>query len=419
MAASTVTALRRKIIIVALAALVAALIIIFAIVNLCNHVLATERIDSVIAVLYENGGTFPENWKNRDPRYRRGTFQATSETPFETRYFVASFNSKRVITSIDSSHVAQLDETEARETLETILGSKNGTGYYDRYRYHIFTETDGSGMVIVVDRFQQLQSSKTLLVISAAVIGATAVVTLLLIIPLSRRFVDPYVRNLERQKRFVADASHELKTPVAIIAANTDLIELARTDEPIERSLRTDVDIASVVMREAEDFLPLAEASGKGLSCRVETLEGRITATGTEPGLPGTDPAPGAPSSRRATEVLVNGNPEEVDRLMSVLIENAVKYCDDGGSVRIELTERKREVLLVVSNPCASLPQQETRRLFDRFYRADTSRSRSTGGYGIGLSIAQSIVTRHEGSIRAKKVGDVLQMQVSLPRRQP
>lgn len=334
-----------------------------------------------------------------------------------------------------------------RETLETILGSKNGTGYYDRYRYHIFTETDGSGMVIVVDCFQQLQSSKTLLVISAAVIGATAVVTLLLIIPLSRRFVDPYVRNLERQKRFVADASHELKTPVAIIAANTDLIEategettwtqstraqtarltklmgdlieLARTDEPIERSLRTDVDIASVVMREAEDFLPLAEASGKGLSCRVETLEGRITATGTEPGLPGTDPAPGAPSSRRATEVLVNGNPEEVDRLMSVLIENAVKYCDDGGSVRIELTERKREVLLVVSNPCASLPQQETRRLFDRFYRADTSRSRSTGGYGIGLSIAQSIVTRHEGSIRAKKAGDVLQMQVSLPRRQP
>lgn len=120
-------------------------------------------------------------------------------------------------------------------------------------------------------------------------------------------------------------------------------------------------------MREAEDFLPLAEASGKGLSCRVETLEGRITATGTEPGLPGTDPASGAPSSRRATEVLVNGNPEEVDR----------------------------------------------------FYRADTSRSRSTGGYGIGLSIAQSIVTRHEGSIRAKKVGDVLQMQVSLPRRQP
>lgn len=444
MATNTVTALRRKFIIVALAATFSALLIIFAIINLTNHVLATERVDSVITVLHEHDGTFPENWKKQDPRYKKGTFQATSETPFETRYFVASFDGNRDVTSVDASHIAQLDEAEVRATADDILGSKSGSGYYERYRYRIFTEDDGSGMIIVVDCFQQLQSADVLLIISAVVMGATVIVMLLLIVPLSRRFVDPYVRNLERQKRFVTDASHELKTPIAIIAANTDLIEategasawtkstraqtarltkltgdlieLARTDEPIEPSQRTDVNLAAIVVHEVEDFVPLAEASEKKLICQAATLDGHIAQTGTETGT-------ALPKDRADTEgdasgvrIFVDGSPEELDRLVSVLVENAVKYCDGGGSIHVELTEHKRDVVLVVSNPCASLSAQDTHRLFDRFYRADASRSRSTGGYGIGLSIARGIVARHEGTIRARKLGDDLEIRVVLPR---
>lgn len=444
MAADTVTALRRKFIIVALAATFSALFIIFAIINLTNHVLATQRVDSVISVLYEHDGTFPENWKKQDPRYKKGTFQATSETPFETRYFTASFDSSRHVTSVDASHIAQLDEAEVRATTGDILNSKSGSGYYERYRYRIFTEDDGSGMIIVVDCFQQLQSADVLLVISAVLMGATLIVTLLLIVPLSRRLVDPYVRNLERQKRFVTDASHELKTPIAIIAANTDLIEategasawtkstrtqtarltkltgdlieLARTDEPIEPSQRTDVDLAAIVVHEVEDFVPLAEASEKELGCRVTACDGRCSQAGM-----GTDAAPrqdegDAAGDAGGVRILVDGSPEELDRLVSVLVENAVKYCDGGGAIRVELTERKRDVVLVVSNPCASLSAQDTHRLFDRFYRADASRSRSTGGYGIGLSIARGIVARHEGTIRARKLGDDLEIRVVLPR---
>lgn len=113
--------------------------------------------------------------------------------------------------------------------------------------------------------------------------------------------------------------------------------------------------------------------------------------------------------------VIVSGSPEELDRLVSVLVDNAVKYCGDNGSVRVRLEQRKREIVLTVTNPCASLTTQDTRRMFDRFYRADASRSRSTGGNGIGLSIAQGIVSRHEGSIRARKLGAELEMRVTLP----
>lgn len=113
--------------------------------------------------------------------------------------------------------------------------------------------------------------------------------------------------------------------------------------------------------------------------------------------------------------IIVSGSPEELDRLVSVLVDNAVKYCGDNGSVRVRLEQRKREIVLTVTNPCASLTTQDTRRMFDRFYRADASRSRSTGGNGIGLSIAQGIVSRHEGSIRARKLGAELEMRVTLP----
>lgn len=440
MATDTVTALRRKFMIVAIAALVAALLLIFAALNIWNHMLATERVDSVISVLYENDGVFPEEWKLKDPRYKRGTFEATSETPFETRYLAATFDTTRSLTSLDATHVAELDEQEAAEVIGHMLDGVANAGYYDRYRFRVFTEQDGSGMIIAVDCFQQLQSSHTLFLISAAIMGATVTITGLLIVPLSKRFVDPYVRNLERQKRFVTDASHELKTPIAIISANTDLIEategesswtrstraqtarlnkltgelieLARTDEPIERALREDVDLASIVRREVEDFLPLAEASGKTLACTIDAFEGAATRTSAADGLGGISAREAGKAEPR---IIVSGSPEELDRLVSVLVDNAVKYCDDNGSIRVHLEQRKREIVLTVTNPCASLTTQDTRRMFDRFYRADASRSRSTGGNGIGLSIAQGIVSRHEGSIRARKLGAELEMRVTLP----
>ena len=437
MATDTVTALRRKFMIVAIAALVAALLLIFAALNIWNHMLATERVDSVISVLYENDGVFPEEWKLKDPRYKRGTFEATSETPFETRYLAATFDTTRSLTSLDATHVAELDEQEAAEVIEHMLDGVANAGYYDRYRFRVFTEQDGSGMIIAVDCFQQLQSSHTLLLISAAIMGATVTITGLFIVPLSKRFVNPYVRNLERQKRFVTDASHELKTPIAIISANTDLIEategesswtrstraqtarlnkltgelieLARTDEPIERALREDVDLASIVRREVEDFLPLAEASGKTLVCTIDTFEGAATRASGADGLEGISAREVGKAEPR---IIVSGSPEELDRLVSVLVDNAVKYCDDNGLIRVHLEQRKREIVLTVTNPCASLTTQDTRRIFDR---ADASRSRSTGGNGIGLSIAQGIVSRHEGSIRARKLGAELEMRVTLP----
>ncbi len=413
MARNTIKMLRRRIVVIALAALVVALTAIFGIVNIWNRMLITERADSIIDVLSENDGSFPKDWGDEET-YDEDVLEATAETPYETRYLVAEFDEDENITNLNLEHLANLDRTEAETAARMILEGDDEEGYLDRYRFRVITNSDGTGMLIAVDCFQQLDSAENLMNISVAVSGATVLVTFAIIVPLSKRVAEPFIENLERQRRFVTDASHELRTPIAIIAANTDLIEaingesswtrstrtqtarldkltgelieLARTDEPTAHSLLIPLDLVSVVEREAEDFAPLADASGKILDVRCDE------------------------------HAMVRGAPEELERLINVLLDNAVKYCDDGGCVRVRVSEHLGEVRLSVSNPCVSLSSEDTKRLFDRFYRADTSRARSTGGYGIGLSIAQGIVARHSGKISAKKVGDDLEIHVTFPR---
>ena len=102
-------------------------------------------------------------------------------------------------------------------------------------------------------------------------------------------------------------------------------------------------------------------------------------------------------------------------RLLSILLDNGVKYCDPGGTIFLSLTRRGRRACLLVSNPCEDLDPSQLSRYFDRFYRADSSRARSTGGYGIGLSTAKAIVTRHHGRVTNRYEGGVIAFLVTLP----
>lgn len=164
-----------------------------------------------------------------------------------------------------------------------------------------------------------------------------------------------------------------------------DLMELARADELDSRDSFSDVDVSRIVGRGVEDFLPLAEAFEKHLVTSID--EGAV----------------------------VKGDETSLTRLVSVLLDNAIKYSDEYGDVEVTLSVTRGSVQFVVSNPASSLTAGETSQLFERFYRPDAARERSAGGYGIGLSIARSIVERHGGEIRARKLGDILEISASLP----
>ena len=402
-----IRALRRRFLLIAMASLAGTLTLLCLAINLGYRHMVTQRADAAVEMLHQTGGAFQIPDAPVDPA-AHGGFQVTPETPFETRYFIVHLTENREVTEVDAEHIAALDRQMVVEWVGNILDGGKHSGYTSYYRYGVFAEPDGGTTIVVLDCFLQLQGAGGVLRISLLAAGVCLLTVFLLLLLLSRRVTRPFVENLERQRQFVTDASHELKTPLAIISANTgllsaslgenrwlestraqvgrldrllqNLIELARTAEAA-----APVPLGRVAERALEDFRPLAEAAGK-------TLDGRI-----EP------------------ELVLPGVEDNLARLCALLLDNAVKYCDEGGAIRLTLARRGRWAVLSVSNPCAGLDAAQLPRLFDRFYRADSSRARSSGGYGIGLSTARAIVARHHGRLTARLSGGTVTFTAVLP----
>lgn len=207
--------------------------------------------------------------------------------------------------------------------------------------------------------------------------------------------------NDEKQKRFITDAGHEIKTPLAIISANTDLLEmdvgeneaideirtqtkrlsvltkdlvtLARLEETAHTPTMIDFPLSEVVKETAAPFTALAEAGGKRLALHIEPM------------------------------LTLHGDSASISRLVSLLLDNALKYSPVSDTIRLALSKQGKSILLTVSNRSAlPITEKEAEKVFDRFYRGDPSRGGEIGGHGIGLSIAKALVASHNGRITAK-----------------
>ena len=404
--------LRRRFLLIALASLTGTLAVLCLVINLGYHAITTQRADQVLQMLHQNAGQFPEPETQADPGAFPG-FQVTLETPFETRYVVVRLTGQREVAEVDMEHIAALDREKVIQQVEQILDGGKSSGYSGYYRYQVFDDGEEGQTIVVLDCFLQLQAANNVLRLTLLASLACIAIVFLLLVFLSRRVVRPFAENLEKQRRFVTDASHELKTPLAIISANTGLleaslgenrwlastqvqvsrldrlighlVELARTEEALTEEELQPVDLSGAVTGQMEDYRLLAQTSGKELE---------------------SDVAPG---------VTVRGAADNLKRLCTLLLDNAVKYCDSGGTIRLTLAQRGRWAVLSIANPCAGLDPAQLPRLFDRFYRADASRSRDTGGYGIGLSTARAIVGRHRGRLTAKSEDGLVVFTARLP----
>lgn len=404
-----IRSLRRKFILIAMASLIGTMAVLCAAIGFGNRYTTTRRMDKAISILYQNGGTFLPPGPRVDPS--DFNFQVTPETAFETRYFIVELTGQKEISSVDLEHIAALDRQTVADTISRIISTGAERGYVDYYRFGIFPREEGGSTVIVLDCFLQLQAVNNMLGITVCIFLACALIVLVLLLFLSKRAIRPFVDNLERQRQFVTDASHKLKTPLAILSADLglmedtadpwlesaraqlvrldklikNLVELARTEETIREDAAVPFSVSEVAQASADAFQPLAEADGKALTAEIED------------------------------GINLKGVPDNFFRLFSILLDNAVKYCDPGGTIRLEVTQRGRNLCLSVSNPCAGVDTAQLPRYFDRFYRADSSRDRATGGYGIGLSTAKAIVTRHRGRISNHYADGVITFAAVIP----
>lgn len=318
------------------------------------------------------------------------------EFGYMLRYFVVRCDLSGTATDVSREFIASVDEQEAQRWGEAVVNSGTASGYMNGYRYRQQMTMEGS-VVLFLNSEREIQSVRTLLLVSSVVALVSLSVVFALVVLFSKRAIAPYVRNIETQKRFITDAGHELKTPLTAISASadvlamdlpedewvaniqsecarmtrlvSDLVTLSRLDEEQPFPQRTDFSLSEAVWEIVEPMQSLA----KDKDYRQTIDDGLVC----------------------------HGDRAAIQQMVSILLDNALKYTPSGGTIRLNVERVKGKNQIQVFNTCDT-QGVEVKRLFDRFYRPDASRASHTGGTGIGLSIAKATAQAHSGDIAAQ-----------------
>ena len=420
--------LRRKFILVAMGAVTAVLALIIAGINIVNysHVCKTAdaRLDYILAgkgsidwtdepktdpgdgkdVAGSGGAAAGENGDdgagiNLEHVPIRHFEGMTAESPFDTRYFTVTISGGQVV-DINTARIAAVG-TKRASRIASELHSKGWTsGFSGSYRY-IATVQGEETTYVFVDCSRELASFRSFLSASVAIscIGWLAVLAIVTVA--SGAVIRPMVESYSKQKRFITDASHEIKTPLAVIDAANEvqeiesgesewtqsiheqvarltalterLVFLARMDEGSAGFTMAAIDLSEAVDKAAAPFESVAVSRGKRLSVSI------------------------------ASGVRVHADAAAVAQVVELLLDNATRYASEGSVIELSLRavprgQGKGTAELAVLNAVDKLPEGDLDRLFDRFYRADVSRSSKTGGSGVGLSVVRAIAEAHGGS---------------------
>ena len=404
---------RIKFIFIATLSVMIVLFIVLGLVNFVTYRNAASEIYTTMEFISENSDSLVNDVYVTP---QSGNPAISLDTQYAARYLLVDFDNKNKMVGFNLDHISDIGEDELTDVLNIVEDKyfeKGVFSYSSRY-YAFMKKTTGDGNLtryIIMDCTRSI-STVNFLKHFSIIIGLLSVLTLLLILTIfSRKAISPYIKNAEAQKQFITNASHELKTPLAVISANTEVIELTGgknewTESTIKQVNRmselisqlvvlsrleeredivlTDVDISHEASEVSDSFKTVAETQGKSLNASIEP------------------------------DIHVLGDQKGVHELINILADNAVKYCDDGGEVGITLNRKGRNVFMIVSNNFKDGGGIDYKRFFDRFYREDQSHNSEKKGYGIGLSMADSIVRILKGRITASYKKGVIYFTVTL-----
>lgn len=343
----------------------------------------------------DNGTKPPDDKKNN------GFGRHDKNAVDSARYAAVAIDKNGNIIRTDVTHISSLTEEEATAITEALKNTAAGTGTYSGFLYRISETKRAEGKVIILlDNGMQISSFFTVLFISVGAGIFGWLMMLLLVILLSRKTIAPVARSIEKQKQFVTNAGHEIKTPLAIILANTDAMELHNGENKWSRNIRAQTLRLSGLMQNLLMLAKMDESSTKLPMCEFDISTAAEDTVGAfiEPAA-----LKGIMIEQDIKKgIRLSGNRDSIVQLMTVLLDNAVKYTESGGVIRAELYGSEKNITLSIANTCEPIDHPE--KLFDRFYRGDSARTQKNGGYGIGLSVAQAIAELHKGSITAENV---------------
>ena len=425
--------LRRKFITISFFSLFSVMLIMGGTIFFGNYFTSVRQMDNALNFLIDHGGevdfetperhwdeatydtavTSSDNFSEVIREALRELFNTKidqeSESVFGLRYFAVVYenNENNPITT----HINEIDENSALVYADEALRQGSEYGWAGNYRYKIEHDDDQT-VVVFLNVSNQIADQRRIgfIVLILSLFGSA--LSYLVIRIFSNRAIRPEIRNAENQKRFITNASHELKTPLAVIRANTELemmmhgedewnqstmnqvdrmtglisnlVLIAKADEKANKEGRSDIDVSDAVTKAADAFIPVAKQNGKTLTKEI--------------------PA----------DIRMVASESQIQQLVTLFVDNAIKYCDDGGEIKVTLNQKGKGVKIAVSNNYADGKNVDYTRFLDRFYREDQSHNIDKGGFGIGLSIADSIVNQYRGKLDVAYQNGVIEFSAVL-----
>ena len=399
--------LRWKFIAVAMISIIVVLMAIIGTITLINYNKTVDNIDKVLTVLVDNDGKFngldfgDDNLKNTDGNNNKDNLnhqkdygEFTKETPYWTRFFSVKFTNSNPDPAVDKSMIASVSKEEAINMAKETIDSNSMIGFYGAYRYKVKI-ADDLKLVVFVDCTKEMRSIRYF-VFTGTWISLVGIIAVFIIVFIFSKIVfNPVKRTYDKQKRFVTNAAHELKTPLTIISANNELIDAQYNSLDETQAIDKQVKKLTIMINNLTLLSKLDEED------KNVDLKEKVDLTKLSNDL--IEPFKVIFESRNIKfnffvddNCYIKGNTNLISQLLSLLIDNANKYALTYIDFEVRIVGKGVE--LKTSND-ADIDEKNPNLLLERFYRNDKARGKIEGS-GIGLSVVNEIVKLHKGTIK-------------------
>lgn len=391
-----VVKIKRNIIISTLSSVLIVLFGVVGILNVSTYNNIAREADTVLMILANNDGKFPnkEDYDNVKALYN------VNELPYETRYFSVKIGYLDKIINYDLSNIAAVDKDMVTAMVSVALSKNLDAGYVGNYRFLKSYVGDRIKMIVFIDCGKSLSMFRASLWSSILYSAIGFVLVVLLSWFLSRQAMSIYEITEEKQQKFISNAGHEIKTPIAVINADVQVLEMDYGNNEwcddiriqTERLTKLTHDLITLTRMESLVYTPekelislsnMAEETAHSFTAIAKTKEKNFNYFIDK-------------------DIMIKGSQKDIKELLDILLDNAMKYSRPNGSILLNVKKEKVPTVVVSNSLPAEFDASITEHMFDRFYRGDESHNADNNGYGIGLAVAKATTKKYQGNIRAE-----------------
>ena len=389
-----IKSLRRKFVATSVASVAVVIILMASTLNFINYYKMGQRVDdslyeasksSALVTIFSDG--------EEDMIVTKNT---ASKTPNNNGFSIAKIDENKNVIRSYRDDVLIKGKDDLQKLVTDAVNESSTSGYVGTYRY-LKVNNDAGNLVLLLNTQRDLDSFHAFMRNSIIVSSIVILSVFILLVLISKKVIAPIQQSYQKQKQFITDASHELKTPLAIIRSNTDVLELENGDSKWTKNIQNQVDRLTSLVNSLVVFSRMEEKDtaekvkfnlSESLHARIDDFE-ELASFQKKHIIADID-----------NNIYYRGEQQAIVQLMDILLENAIKYATKETNINVTLKKNKKYAMMKISNQ-ANVKKGDLRKVFDRFYRLDESRNSTVKGYGIGLSMAKLIAEKHKEVIKA------------------